>query len=221
MQKQRGRIAASTGWRRASSTGPRGPPPCLQPGLGEKEHKSEDLRLDPPFAAAIVLDDDVSFAVRAVVILGLIFGHGAAGRREHEASNGDVGRIRCGAASAPTSDGDGGGALKPAAARGAATLLLRSSYDGPDRTQPSRFVTGFRILEDIDKTHVSKEVQVGGGERPPFFGPAAAESVETISKAPPILEMRPRSMYGNRRGDHEGLRIAIPLVSSKSAISNK
>jgi hypothetical protein len=78
---------AARGVQRALSNAKRGMPSLLNAGLGPEEHLRQALALQHPFDGPAAVDDDVSFAVRVMVILGF------AVRRWREQQTGALARV--------------------------------------------------------------------------------------------------------------------------------
>ena len=142
-EKHRARAVAATGTQRASSSSKRGLHPLLPPGLGKEAHISRALLQPSPFSQNFIVDDDIHYAGRQMAVFGPMHLHYKMKqvmlmkrvakalapleqwvRSKMPSSVWDVAKEKCPAAMALM------------------VVMLR----WPDRTQPLRYIKGFRSV---------------------------------------------------------------------------
>ena len=71
---RRAKLGAAAGLQRFAGDSKRGLDHLLEPGLGKEEHMRQALLLSSPFKPSVESDDDTTFAVKALALLGPYLG---------------------------------------------------------------------------------------------------------------------------------------------------
>ena len=184
-QRQRGLACAALGHQRAAGNTSKGIDHLLPPGLGRDQHIQAALEMSGPFSNDIPLDPDMEFAIDAVATFGP-FVHAWRDRRllllqdlrrALEPLERALGAHRSAPAVAVAAD-------RPVAFMAFVTALLR----WPDRAQPAAYLTGFRVVGEIEPTGVFRGIP--GTDvtsiNEDFFGDPAVQALdEIIASRPP------------------------------------
>ena len=156
-QKARAASAVSLGVQKGGPTSKHAPEPLLPTGLSKETHVQLSSCLPFPFESEVVLDDDMSFAVKGMYVLGPCI---RAWRRQQRRAletlakwlqpwDVELRKHMCPAVAAVAAN-------KSPALIAALTALLR----WPDVALASRFVTGFALLGDVEVPHIFRPLDV-------------------------------------------------------------
>ncbi|CAE7935813.1 unnamed protein product, partial [Symbiodinium necroappetens] len=158
-QKARAASAVSLGVQKGGPTSKHAPEPLLPTGLSKETHVQLSSCLPFPFESEVVLDDDMSFAVKGMYVLGPCI---RAWRRQQRRAletlakwlqpwDVELRKHMCPAVAAVAAN-------KSPALIAALTALLR----WPDVALASRFVTGFALLGDVEVPHIFRPIHQTG-----------------------------------------------------------
>lgn len=211
-QKDKAANLASLGTQRATSQSSRGLHPLLPPGLGKEAHMKEACNMRSMFEVQPVLDDDVVFAAREMVVFGQWHNRHrelvlvelrklveacrhvdhVIKAQQHE----DVAQVTQQAT--PTF-------------MAATTSLLR----WPDRGQASKYVTGFPFIGVQESSSVFRQLpqEDTPGEEKELLGDYAASIVNSIMSSSPSPEFAEEIFKQSEEEVQK--RFAKPMVSKE------
>jgi len=188
-QKDKARAWAAGGIQRASGNSKRGLSYAVQPGVGKEEHMRRAVRFQSPFNTASPIDDDIAFAIYAVMVWGPFFGAWQTGQQramERVLAAMEPARM-CLAKWMPPDVAKVASKKNPMAVA-LVTVLLR----WPDRALAGEYVLGHKIVGHQPSSGLFREIsqeEIGVTElQEGFFGQAAEDYIDEILRSPPPRE---------------------------------
>ena len=154
-QKRRAYACAAFGMQRAAANSKRGLDHLLPAGLGAGKHLQLACGLSSPFAVPVVCDEDLKFAARATAIFGPFL---PAFRNRQEKVLQKVERELVHLSSCIEDLLPSSLAKVAKRKRPAMIAFLTSILKWPDREQARSFVTGFRLVGNIENAGVFRQL---------------------------------------------------------------